>query len=227
MRKLFLIIFFIPFVVSAQTPMFKLLAKKASSGPTVYLQDFFTGTNGTNLTAHTMDVGPGWTAGQEITCAVTSTNTIQSNKAQFGLGLYTKYFSDAGISDGVASVDLTIPNTNNYLGALLFRYSNCTNYWFLAIERDAGGTPYMGIYEFQASVITLRASVNVTGATNSTLNIKVTLSGNSIVALAGTSETCNYSSSFNATATIFGLWGYDDNTTYTPVIPLDNFLVTN
>ena len=34
------------------------------SGPTVYADDDFNNTDGTNLTSHTMDVGPGWTAGR-------------------------------------------------------------------------------------------------------------------------------------------------------------------
>lgn len=225
MCKLFLIILAFPLFSSAQSPMFKLIPKKASSGPTIYLQDLFTGTNGDNLTAHTMDVGSGWTKslnGQG--CGAAINVTIQSNQAQPAAGTQSIYWADAGFADVVASVDMIVPNVANYAGSLVFRYSDCDNYWQVGIERDGAGTPYMYIVEVQSGTASVRATVNVPGATNTTLNIKVTLSGNSIVALVGTSETCNYSSSFNNTATKFGLWGYDSGA-YTPAVPFDNFLV--
>lgn len=229
MRKLLTILFIFPLVTSAQFPPLPstLGFNKPQSNVTTYLYDTFTGTDGTSLPSHTMNVGGGWTARQNGLCGSVSQFTIQSNKAQPPLAILGLVTADATVSDYVVSLDLSVPNQNNYLGGIAFRWVDCANYWAAFIERDAAGTPYMAIMESNGGTRSYRATVNVTGATNTTLNIKVTLSGNSIVALAGTGETCNYTSSSFATSTQVGVIGYNDGTTYSPAINVDNFLVTN
>lgn len=224
MKKLLFILFLFVGVESiSQTPMYKLLRGKKT-----LLYDTFTDANGTTLASHGMNIGGGWTASPNgLNCGAIIQSTVQSNHAQPGGGFYSISTANAGVANCIASIDALVPNASNYVGGLVFRYSDCANYWFLTIQRASGGTPYMQIVEVQGGVETSRASVNVPGATNTTLNIKVTLNGNSIVALAGTGETTNYTSSFNNTATKFGIWGYDDSGSYSPAVPFDNFLVTN
>ena len=229
MKKLLMILFLTPLVSKAQFPSLPSQVGwyKPQGGVITYLYDEFTGTNGTTLPAHTMNVGGGWTSQTNGLCTGTLDFTIQSNAAQPGAQIIGLVTADATVLDYVATVDMLVPNQNNYVGGLLFRFVNCANWWAVLIERDAGGTPYMAIIESNAGTRTYRATVNVPAATNTTLNLKVTLSGNSIVALAGTGETCNYSSSLHASSTLVGLLGYNDGGTYTPAINSDNFLVTN
>lgn len=71
----------------------------STAAPTTLLQDTFTGADGTNLTAHTMNVGPGWTA-------AAGSATIQSNQAKMGASS-SIYVSDAGQADFTLTLDFT------------------------------------------------------------------------------------------------------------------------
>ena len=224
MRYLLLIaVLFIGFSATAQSPFYKTLRTNKT-----LLYDTFTGANTTDIgnpSTYKMDKGGGWTVQSNGICGGVNTMTIQSNRALPPVAFLSTLTADAGVSDYIVSADLIIPNSNNYLGGLVIRWSTCANYWIVCIERDAAGTPYLAIVDCVSGTRTYRATVNVPGATNTTLNVKVTLNGNSITALAGTGETCNYSSSFLASSTLVGLLGYDDASTYTPAIEIDNFLV--
>jgi len=229
MRKLLLILsvaVLLPALLSAQGPMSKLTRKKISTSLTTYLFDTFTDANFTNLPNHSMNTGGGWSYQHVTGCVVLSSGAIQSNTFS-PVGPAAKYTADATVSDCVVSCDMTIPNAATYASGLMVRFVDCSNYWFILLVRDAsnGTIPQLYISETTAGTQTNRAVVNVPGATNSTVNLKVTLSGTSIVALVSTGETTNYTSSSHQSATKMGFWAYTDGGYATFVC--DNFLVTN
>jgi hypothetical protein len=191
------------------------------------LQDTFTDSNGTDLEAHGMTVGGGWTTHAEGGI-IDPVWDIQSNRAHPALATnFLEAEADAGQADVTLTLDLIVPNSTSYFGGATVRWTSDGNYWAVAIERDGSGTPYLAIYELASGTATLKAGgsgvVDVPGATNSTVTMTVTTSGNLISVSLNTAETTSYSSSLYNTATRFGLWGYN-GLGYTG-IPIDNFLV--
>lgn len=183
------------------------------------LQDTFTDVDGTLLTAHTMNVGGGWTA-------VNGTWTIQSNTALVLIPTANSIATaDAGQADITLTLSLIVPNTADYAVGAVVRTSDANTGWIAVIERD-GGTPYLAIFERTAGTNTLRASVNAPSATNSTVTITVVTSGSTITASLSTGETCNYASATsNQTVTKHGLFGYSSLGDYSSGA-VDDFLVT-
>lgn len=99
------------------------------------IRDTFTDANGTALTAHTMDLGSGWSAGD-------GTFYIQSNKAQPNSDNHVDtVFADAG----EATVDFQVDLTPYYSGAnserpdLVIRVTDKDNLWFfdMQVESDS------------------------------------------------------------------------------------------
>lgn len=183
--------------------------------PQTYLQDSFTGVNGTNLTVHTMDVGPGWNT-------LTGTWTIQSNSASPPANTTDANInSDSGKSDGTLTLDCAVPNATDYSLGAVVRQSNASTGYIVAVERDGGATPYIGI--FQSGTDAQLAVANCTGATNSTVTLTAKLIGSTITLSANTGESCTKTgATTNQTVTKHGLYcftsfGYTAGT-------LDNFL---
>lgn len=191
---------------------------------TVYLYDTFTDTNGTLLTAHTMDIGGGWTK-QNSAQGGAPTYSIQSNQSQPGSGLYGVYTADATVADGTLTVDLPVflSATNNYIGGVVVRWTDTSHYWFIVIEQDGFGY-YLAIYQENGSATT-RASTNfVSNPNGTTVTLTIVLSGTTISATTNTGENATYSSATQGqTDTLMGLWSYDDTHSYTPGAPQDNF----
>jgi hypothetical protein len=109
-------------------------------GFATYLKDTFTDTNGTNLTAHTMDVGSGWSS-------ITGNWTIQSNQAQSG-STGAINVADAGQASVTMTAQFTLGVANStHDFRLLARVLDASNYIFsqakgdgtlLLVERKAG-----------------------------------------------------------------------------------------
>ena len=193
----------------------------------ILLSDTFTDTDSTALDDHTMDVGSGWVHfGDALTNLPDADNMyIQSAKALTnGSNIYKVYGADAGQADVVFTVDVTLPNTTNYLAWVSFRVTDRLNWFAAAIERDGGGTPYLQIYEYATGLSARGTPDNMPGATNSTVTLTVTCNGTSLDVQASTGESTSYSSSNNLSATYFGLITYVDGT-YTVSGQYDNFLV--
>lgn len=102
------------------------------------LYDTFTGANGTDLTVHTMDVGPGWVWDDS---GITPGNgyKIQGNKAEYTTALdeYRPIHSDSGSAD----FDLTLQATgcwddasNLSIPVPIFRLADAGNFWQVVIE---------------------------------------------------------------------------------------------
>lgn len=184
------------------------------------LSDSFTGANGTNLTAHAMNVGGGWSAAQGVI-------QIQSNKTDGSAGTSgtsSFYYADAGVTDGVMTCDITIPS-NNFASILTLRGTAYSDVWLFDVEDDSVGTQnFCGIYERTANVQTQRAFSNITSLAGTTTAMTVTATGNVLTLVMGTAN-INYTSSVRNTDTHWGIVSFFTTGVY-PSVPQDNFLVT-
>lgn len=98
----------------------------------VLLQDAFTGTDTTNLTAHTMDVGGGWTAQN-------GSITIVSNKATCQSATNT-YTASAGSSDVKVTCKFTCGAANaNQAPTIVIRGVDGTHYDYVYFSGDGNG----------------------------------------------------------------------------------------
>jgi hypothetical protein len=181
---------------------------------TTLLQDSFTGSNGTNLTAHTMDVGPGWTA-------ATGSLVLASNQAANGSGV-SLYASDSTAADGTVSCDCYPGNNNAGAGTgVVFRFTDMSNYWLAFLTNNT-----FELAEVASGTLTNRASTSFgfTGDGAHKYTISVTYAGASISATVNGGNTISYGSAATGlSATKCGLYsnlGGGNHDFF------DNFLVT-
>ena len=191
------------------------------------LSDAFTGTDGTSLSGRAMSGTPGksWTAA--------GTWTISSNTAVYGGSgsPYMSLVSNANAADVVLTCDMIIPSAANYLVGVAFRFVDGDNTWFVMIERDSGGTPFLKVFDRTSGTDTPNAnSQNFSGpVSGTTQTLTITTSGNSIdvtctdVGHPDLTLTTITSSTRNG-ATKHGLFSYTDGTYAAGAH--DNFLVT-
>lgn len=196
--------------------------------PSYTLYDTFTDTNGTNITAHTMDAGPGWATDN-------GTIEIQSNQATMtadtvSLGLLTIGWSDAGISDCTVQADVAVGSATNQIAAVVGRLQDASNYWDLEYrcgDAAIGGPVHaLMLVETNATVRTTRAQYDFGGTSplTGTHTLKLACLGD---VLDGSFDGVPYvsytSSSFN-TQTNFGI-GLFRLAGTAAVVPVDNFIV--
>lgn len=173
-----------------------------SGGVTVYLLDTFTDTNGTLLTAHTMNVGSGWTgSGSQFF-------DIQGNATREQFGAAGSVAANAGVANGVYRCTVSAAG-----GFFALRVTDSDNMVFVANSTSTS----LEVFRRQAG-----ANTSVNSAVVSTITypaqIQITLSGNTITALvlAQSGQTVSGSEAFNNTATSHGfraqtaLITYDD-----------------
>lgn len=101
------------------------------TGGTILAQDSFTGINGTNLTAHTPEIGPAWATDGSVW-------QITSNQADPVTPLIGQLnaFQELNTDDAEAQVVVAIPNPiplNYILAGIVFRYVDVNNYCFARI----------------------------------------------------------------------------------------------
>jgi hypothetical protein len=98
-----------------------------SKGNPYLLQDLFAGTNSTNLAAHTMNVGSGWT---------TQSGGFQLNGSGQAIATGTGLCLDtanAGASDADVSVTLNLSTLSPFSG-IVGRYQDINNHWLLVLD---------------------------------------------------------------------------------------------
>lgn len=170
---------------------------KKSGGSTILLSDTFTGVNGTALTSHAMDVGPGWTA-------VTGTFQIQSNTCQGN----TDADGDITVSQaGQANTTASVISTAVYSSAgnaerpgLIFRFQDSTHYWLIDWAADSS---LLTLYRVAGSFTSIGTSAQ-TVASGTAVTLKAVCSGNNItVFFNGTSVITTSDATYN-TATQYG-----------------------
>lgn len=100
------------------------------------LSDTFTDTNGTNITAHTMTSGPGWTL-------YSGSGSIQSNKLESGTdGTPLLCVSSAGQALRCAALDVTLPGSGMFGAGVAFGVVDANNGYLLLLTND-GGSSYV------------------------------------------------------------------------------------
>ena len=177
---------------------------------TTLVSDTFTGTDGTNLTAHTADVnqGTGWIAN-------TGTITLLSNQAHCTSG-FPYYSIDAGQASVTLTADITLSGTAAC--GLSGRVSDALNTWDIDISTSAG-TMTLTIYEQVAGVFTARAQVSFPDP-GGPYGLKAVFSGTNVIAAVGNNETSYGSATSNQTITKHGI-------NLGPGWSADNFKITN
>ena len=180
------------------------------------LQDNFTDANSTNITSHTMDVGPGWSS------SWSNAADIQSNQYNpIDPGSYGSSYTDAGAADYTASLDVIIGASpaDAYLG-MIVRFAlgaaEILNSGYLVCVYEQGDS--VNIVEVPS--FTVRASASKTINTSTTYNISVVASGTTLTLSVDGVEQCSYSSaSVNSSSSLISLRGPASQR-------YDNFLVT-
>ena len=144
--------------------------------------DSLTGSNGTNLTAHTPDVQLASPGGWSV---LAGGFEIQSNGAE-ATSANSMAVHDTGIAD--LSWRATVKSFNEDF-ALVGRVQDASNYWQLLVEDAGTSDPILKLNEVNAGTPTTRASATMTGTgpLGSTYNVFMHLvfSGNDIVAQLG------------------------------------------
>jgi hypothetical protein len=179
----------------------------------VIASDLFTDTNGTRLNAHTMTAG-GLSWAEESTCEF----EVQSNKAVWktsvGWCLATIEASDASVS---VEADIAVPNATDYAVGLNVRFVDSNNNWRAQIDRRSSGTPELIIVEVTGGGETNRDTDALGAVSGTTVNLKVTTSGDVINAYLDDVLTSTYTSASHNTATKHGLAiysGFDTTPTW-------------
>ncbi len=164
------------------------------------LNDTFTDVDGTLLTAHTMNTGPGWVNGNGTFKIVSNKATPNSNAND------DMITSDAGNADVTLAMTVTAFGTagNQRNPGIVLRYTDTTHLWLVDIS--PGTTNNIVLYENTGSGYTSRATGSavivsgtgtgvIVGCVGSVINVQI--SGNSIFTYIAASS--------NNTATKYGL----------------------
>jgi hypothetical protein len=166
------------------------------------LRDLFTDPDGTNVNAHTMNVGAGWTVHL-------GTANIQSNQ-------YNTATNDGGTGQqvisaavGVAAMKVSATVRMNAAGTgigLVGRLVDASNFWVLTPSLATGT---LHLFENSAGVFTQRAVSGALGLSAGVdYGLELTFSGNNItgtITIAGTPTTINFTSAVHNTATRAGI----------------------
>ena len=183
----------------------------------VYLQDSFTDSNGTSLSLHTMDTGPGWTI-------VSGSFEIQNAGARDTFdGGSPIAVSNAGSSDGVASVTV-LPWTGNNSAGLIGRYVDSNNYWMVSTNTPANNAV---LYEVTGGSLTNRADISYSFDSGTPYTLKLVFDGTSIEVYIDNTLQATYTSSAHQSATRFGLRSFHDTNVGYTATNYDNFSVTS
>lgn len=156
--------------------------------PSQLFYDQFIGANGTNLTAHTPDVGNAW-------AAAFGTMTIQSNAAYATSGAY--YVADMGQANMIITARLQVDSGNSV--GVIARYVDLSNYWFAYIR-----TNLFILYERTGGSSINRASGDPVCSSSTWYDLVFTLNGSSINATLN-GLTLSYTSSQHSTNKKAGL----------------------
>lgn len=187
--------------------------------PTVLLRDNFTGADGTELAAHTMDVGPGWTQ-------ISADIQLSGNAAVPTTITSPMYTSDSGKSDITASCTVVPVSAAGLVmaPALVFRFSDANNNWRVDL---IVGSNQCRLIKIVAGALTVVATATVTVTSGVAHALKIACSGSSISVFVDTVLLISVSDSFNFTATICGLSLDTNAISLIPGSSWDSLLVTN
>ncbi len=172
----------------------------APAGPTTYVEDTFTDTNGTELVDHTPDTdteGGGWSSRTATTDGGRIQANVYENEHTSREG---QFLIDAGVADCV--VRMTLNLGDNTQSGMYVRYSDSSNFWQIRVRDD---TQQVILYRVVAGSFNADDTQSATIANNTDYDMVCTLSGNSVSCdVAGV--TVSATNSHNNTATSHGFW---------------------
>jgi hypothetical protein len=176
-------------------------------GVTYLLEDTFTDTNGTALTSHTMDTGPGWTSLEGSASPV----QIQSNKAQSqvtGAAAY-QYVAESGDADVLIECTFTLGaagTAGGHYAQIIFRSVDVNNFWTLRLFNVASNN--LQLVRVQGGVDNVEQQATFSIAADTPYLFSVTCIGDDIDCSVDATTLPTETNSFNNTATKHGLRFY-------------------
>ncbi len=191
-----------------------------ADGSTIYLQDIFTGTNGTAIDAHTPDIGSGsWLQTNSLSFYIQS-NKLQSNRNTDGdLAIIDSGLSDINISTTVSPFNSSF---NSGYPGIVFRYVDANNFWYAFA--DSFNTRIQ-VYSVEGGVHNERIRyVNSAIISSASIKLEVRCCGNNVTLFYNDVEIVTYVSLFNRNATKVGMRYGKSGTAQT--VTWDNLVVT-
>lgn len=176
---------------------------------TVLLEDFFQDDDGTNLTAHTMNTGSGWTLGT-ISSQGTARCVISANQADFTTSDGAAWaWAETNNSDVTIIGDfLTTDNFPAGSNGLVGRVTDANNLWIAELVTPE--TNLLRITEVNGGTATVRATTAFTSVTNTFYRMVFAMSGTTLTAYVN-GTTVTYTSSLFQTNTKHGIAGVKKN----------------
>lgn len=145
------------------------------SGPTIVLNDAFTGSAGTQLASHAPDVGGVWSGSVQAGSGSITLDGAGNVSCTPPVGSLTdaeSVYINGGVADGTIACGFTTAPDNNVVMGVIFRRVDATNYW----RAVANSTPTIFVYKRIAGVDTLVDNEDVSNYTE----MDVVISGSSI-----------------------------------------------
>lgn len=176
-----------------------LLGGAAPAGPTVLLRDTFTAPDGTHLTAHTMDVGSGWSLDNGTDPTITG-NQVPGQA-------YWLASADAGSSDGTVSATITPTTSDSYHGVRC-RVGGAANktYYMAAVDGNPSDNLWVLLEITNETTYTARAGGPAVVAAGVAHAITLTAAGSTLTATLDGGSTLTYgSANTNPSSTRWGL----------------------
>jgi hypothetical protein len=188
----------------------------------VLLRDTFTDSDATEIDAHTMDVGAGWTELPAGTFRIQSNKLAATNAGESNLVIA----AEAGQANCTITVDFAVRASGDSTRGVAWRVTDADNHW-LFLHTLAAATDGCRIFKKEAASYSLEATAATPVPVNSaTHELKVVLSGNNHNCFVDGAAVVNTSNATFNTVTKHGLYA-NPNSGATPdtTSTLDNFLV--
>ena len=186
--------------------------------PVTLAQDSFTGTNGTDLASHTMNVGTGWT--DQVGSHFIQSNSAEPNTLASGNAVSTF----VAASNGHYQLMMTpyLSGGNVFEPQMVFRYTDFNNFLVLGLEINNGR---IAVYQRAAGTFTLVGSLTTSLVSGTPVTIDLYLNSSSISFKVNGSGLTSITNSFNENATLAGIWSAKSSSP-AGVCSYDNLLFT-
>lgn len=188
--------------------------------PTTYFYDTFVDANSTPLPSHTpnIDVSTGgWTTRPNgLSGNTDNPTTIQSNATLSPPNtVYSISTFNATVADGTFICQIDVPSATSYAPGFVFRYGGTASFSAIIIERDAGGAPYMSVFNRNSGTTTVLGSTTfASDPTGTSITLTIGLNGSSVMTTSSTGDTLSVTDTLNVTAVDHGIFGYVDGVFY-------------
>lgn len=171
-----------------------------AAGTVILLLDHFSDTDGTDITTHVMDVGPGWSA-------IDGAGQIQSNRlttsGAAGAHGDWSFVADSGQANVTVSATVRNMTAGSDSGLVLRSSAAWGDFWLVNAEATGGN---FRLYEVASGSFVQRASASAGVTTNTDYALSATASGTTISATLNGGSPISYgSASSNQTATRHGI----------------------